>query len=281
MPRSAETFPPGRSAAADRTDRPSPGLLPPGGRWEAPGADLSLKPGGLAVFQVPVTPGSGWEALLSDADRAERCRWRRPADQARFTAARGALRAILARVLGDRQPDEIRLLRTPRGRLHLDPAGGDAGLDFNLSHAGDLVLIALCARGRVGVDIECGDRPLDIDGIARLVLTAGEQERLAACRDAVERRELFFTCWVRKEAVAKADGRGLACGLRRLPVLDGAAAGSLVAVIDEAGTPRSWRVIDIPVPAVYRGALATDLPGGAPRLYLAAAAALWPAVGDV
>lgn len=248
-------------------------------RWAESGADLQLDTGELAVFLVPVTPGSPWAAQLSDADRVELRRWRQQADQERFIAARGALRTILARLSGARQPGELNLVRTPRGRLFLDPRAGRSDLDFNLSHAGGFVLIAVCSRGRVGVDIEDAGRALDIAGVSRLVLTAEEQDRLAATRGEAERRALFFTCWVRKEAVTKADGRGLACGMDRFPVLDNSAVSRLVTLADEAGIPRNWRVLDIAVPAGYHGALATDLQTGAPRLFLASPAAFGLAIG--
>jgi 4'-phosphopantetheinyl transferase len=149
---------------------------------------------------------------------------------------------------------------TPRGRPYLDPRHRRSDLDFSLSHAGDFVLIAVGLGGRVGADIEFGRRHVDVAAVGRLVFTADEQQRLAGCGNDADRHDLFFRLWVRKEAVAKADGRGLAAIVQPFPV-SGDAGKTVVSLADEGGIVRQWRLFDLELPPGYYGALASDLPG--------------------
>jgi len=92
-----------------------------------------------------------------------------------------------------------------------------SGPDFNLSHSAGIVMLAAAertARTRVGVDVEAIS-----DGwreIAREVLTRNERRRLSSL--AYPEYE-FYRIWTYKEAVIKADGRGLAVPLSRLSSL--------------------------------------------------------------
>ncbi|NJM13249.1 MAG: 4'-phosphopantetheinyl transferase superfamily protein [Synechococcaceae cyanobacterium SM1_2_3] len=66
----------------------------------------------------------------------------------------------------------------------------------------------------------------------------------------------FFTCWTRKEAIAKALGGGLSSGLRTLEVCFPAdeLAESRVNLRDKQG--RQWNVLNLPLEPGWSGALA-------------------------
>jgi 4'-phosphopantetheinyl transferase len=87
------------------------------------------------------------------------------------------------------------------------------GLDFNISHSGDQVVCALCADGRVGIDIE-EIRPVDISDF-KAHMTADQWETVTTAEN---RLETFFSLWTQKEAVIKADGRGLSISLDEIDV---------------------------------------------------------------
>jgi 4'-phosphopantetheinyl transferase len=81
--------------------------------------------------------------------------------------------------------------------------------DFNLSHSGGLVA---CARGvglRLGLDVE-HIHPVPVEDIA-FALGAGERQKLARAADP---QGEFFRMWTFKEAVIKADGRGVGMDLK-------------------------------------------------------------------
>lgn len=176
---------------------------------------------------------------------------------AAFVAGRTLVRRILARIL--RGPIEI--VEPPDGKPHLAeavvraprahevvPSAGACGpppvqssrstrVDFNVSHAGELVLVAVARGRRVGVDVEQVSHRRDVLAIADGAL--GPDAALELRRIAIEHRAARFTCWwVRIEALCKATGAGLT-----VPV---------------APPPPGFAVRDIAVHAGYRAAVAFD-----------------------
>src|SRR6185503_15339055 len=77
------------------------------------------------------------------------------------------------------------------------------GPHFSISHSADRVLLALCDTAPVGADVESTGR--DIDRLRRLILHPAEAARPAGPD--------LLRVWVRKEAVLKATGRGLALAM--------------------------------------------------------------------
>src|SRR6185295_15890681 len=101
-----------------------------------------------------------------------------------------------------------RFQRGAGGKPELAHEGGPAALRFNLSHGGDLALIAL-ARGReLGVDIEPLRALSDEARLARRVLSPREADAFAALPPD-ERAAALLRCWTRKEALLKANGCGI------------------------------------------------------------------------
>lgn len=161
--------------------------------------------------------------MLTDVERERRARLRYEADRDRFTSGVVVSRMILAAHLALR-PAAVRIDRSCMscGAPHGRPRTLDGDLDFSVSHAGDLVAMAVVRRGpepypggrRVGVDVEVvTDR---VEPRAReLCLSAPERDVLNDLPDA-DRAAAFFRYWVRKEAVLKATGDGLAVPMRDL-----------------------------------------------------------------
>ncbi len=181
--------------------------LPPYDEVHVWHATLDVSPHTLAVLAATLT-----------VDEQHRAAQRvRIGDRNRFIAARGMLRALLARSLGC-APDAVVLHTTAHGKPTLEaPLPAGAPLCFNLSHSHTRVLYAL-ARGReVGIDIErC--RPMrNMAGMVCRYFTPAEQAMLAALPPA-RQEAAFFNAWTRKEAYLKACGRGLAHGLAQVEV---------------------------------------------------------------
>jgi len=81
--------------------------------------------------------------------------------------------------------------------------------DFNLSHSGTIVVCAWFAQGRVGVDVEWQDRKLSLPHF-KSIFSPAQWAYLHA--DPEQTRARFFHLWTAKEALIKADGRGLGIG---------------------------------------------------------------------
>ncbi len=131
--------------------------------------------------------------VLSPAERERAARFLRDDDRAHWSRARTALRAVLASYAGC-DPLDLAFAIGPHGKPSLH-----AGLQFNLSHAGEWALIAVCPDIPVGIDIErCRG---DID-IARLLTRLGEI-------DLPESRAALYQRWTVREASSKARGAPL------------------------------------------------------------------------
>lgn len=151
-------------------------------------------------------PTAGLRDLLSTVERDRIDRLRRDEDRRSRALAAAVLRLAVSAATGT-PPREVVIERTcpTCGQPHWRPTLPGTGLHASISHAGDLVAVALTTAGPVGIDVE---RITDVDlaGLARLVLHPTEQAAMNGRTD-------FFRYWSRKEAVVKATGEGLAAGL--------------------------------------------------------------------
>lgn len=128
-----------------------------------------------------------------------------PAAARRWSGARWALRTVLGRYL-DERPGEIALADGERGKPRL---GEDPGrLEFNLSHSGELALIAVAAGREVGVDIEATRVRRDYLALAERSFDPEAAEAVRAAPPSL-RQSAFYAAWTRHEALAKCDGGGL------------------------------------------------------------------------
>jgi 4'-phosphopantetheinyl transferase len=156
-----------------------------------------------------------FECWLSPEERSRASRFVFDRDRARFIACRGSLRALLARYLSA-GPNKIAFRYANHGKPSLQPSP-DPPLFFNISHSGELALIALRRSGELGVDVE-QLRPIEeAEAIARRYFTPREHAALAGL-PAEEQIAAFFRCWTRKEAMLKATGEGIGVSLNAVEV---------------------------------------------------------------
>ncbi len=146
--------------------------------------------------------------VLSHAERQRLARRRRRPEWRRTALSYGLQRTLLALVLA-RKGDALPITRQRHGKPVLALAR-DRWLRFNASHSGDTLLLALGGSRPLGIDVERRDRKTASRAPARL-LTSGERTQLLAL-DEGARPRAFLQLWTRKEAAAKADGRGFALG---------------------------------------------------------------------
>lgn len=192
-------------------------------------------PGEVVVWPVRLAEVSpGVESVLSPPELERAARFRREADRRRYVAGRGAVRQILGEVL-DVPPGQVPIDRGPNGRPEIP-----GPLDIGISHAGDLLVLALTRHGRVGIDVEALDPVLEAASLARRHLSAAEA-RTVADRSPGDRVEAFLRFWTLKEAVRKALGEGLGIDTRAWPMRiapDGEAA-----FLDDRDRPQGdWRM---------------------------------------
>jgi 4'-phosphopantetheinyl transferase len=154
--------------------------------------------------------------LILPPDERERAgRFHFEADRRRSVIGRGYLRLLLGEIL-DSPADKLQFEYDEFCKPRLKPAHR-LPLQFNLSHSGELILIAVAKGRAVGIDVERIRTGLDFEGVAARFFSANECKILNSLAGP-ERDEAFFTCWTRKEAYLKARGDGLSMPLDQFDV---------------------------------------------------------------
>lgn len=138
------------------------------------------------------------------------------------------------------------LTRNPWGRPMLP-----GGPEFNLSHAGDLVVCALGQGLSLGVDVE-QIKPVDLADFQACFLYV-EWRSITSDPDPLDR---FYRFWTAKESVAKAEGQGL-----HLPLTD-------ILIQDRQAwcQGRPWLLTPLDLAPQHPGHLACDRPTPDPIL---------------
>jgi 4'-phosphopantetheinyl transferase len=230
--------------------------------WPRPAAPLSLPAERIAIWRVDLdTPAAeDSEANILSADeiaRANRFHFER--DRLHFVHCRSALRRLLGEYL-EIPATDVRFNYLANGKPEVEPNQNPRALQFNVSHSGELALIAFCARHRIGIDIEKVRQDVDTESLAERFFSMRERESLKSLP--MQLRVLgFFACWTRKEAFLKSTGEGLSFPLSDFSVTthpDGDAAVEEIKGSAEAGL--KWFIADLAVADEYRAALAVEHP---------------------
>ena len=192
-----------------------------GGTWEPrrPG-ETPLRRDEVHVWLIPLvaTPEQAASSirLLSAEERRRAERFRFDRHRARWIQARAHSRRVLGGYLAC-PPQAVELVLEDHGKPRLDGPVRHHELEFNLSHSGDLALLAIARGRRVGVDVEVTPR-LDVRRLSARVLTERERAPLRELSGPQLQHE-FLRCWTRKESWIKALGDGMARELRSFEVL--------------------------------------------------------------
>lgn len=200
-------------------------------------------------------PQQCW-TLLDEAERSRACRFRSLALRRQWTAARAGLRDILASYC-ECSPAEIRFASGEFGKPELSGHIAATGVQFNLSHTGNMAMVAVSRGAELGVDIELRKRIGDWARVARRCFSPIENNDLHAV-DVGRRMEVFFDCWTRKEAIIKATGEGLYARLDAFDVsLTPGAPTEVVADRSREQKYIGWRLEAIDLGRQYVGAIAS------------------------
>jgi 4'-phosphopantetheinyl transferase len=180
----------------------------------------ALEDGEVQLWQIQLSGTSSliehYSTLLSPSEQAHASRFRHGQAREHFTVGRACLKILLGSALAV-DSRSIKIETGPNGKPETRLLNGDK-IFFNVAHSKDTILIALSRQGLVGVDVEYLDRLTDIMEVARSNFTEDEIASLAAIAEPEARNRTFYRYWTRKEAVAKADGRGLLLSLSSFDV---------------------------------------------------------------
>ena len=251
---------------------PSPPL-----EWTTPDQLPLLATGDVQVWRVDLAHHasrlSALPASLTEEENRRALRLRRGHTHQHFVVGRTSLRHLLGAALG-LPPRDVPIIPGPFGRPQTPPHNG-IQLSFNVAHSAGTILIALSRIGAIGIDLEHLDPATDSLEVARHAFTPAEAASLNALTEPDHRRQAFFRCWTRKEAVIKADGRGLSLPMSSFEVPHGPHTTALAAPIylshdrpadPSGGSPAAYFLTDLPLGQGFAGAIALDSPNGSLRL---------------
>ncbi len=216
-------------------------------------APRGLDAGEVAVWLVdlPRHDVAHARAILTPTELARADRFIKAIDRVRFAVSRASLRRILGAVLG------VAPRQVPIEIAHNDKpfVGGETDVCFNLSHSGDLALVAVAKHTELGVDVE-KMRDIDVDALSTRFFSANECAVLTSL-DPAQRRDAFYCTWVRKEAYIKGRGDGLRLPLHSFDVsLPRHVPAALLASRKFPEDVARWRMAHLDVGPGYEAALA-------------------------
>ena len=229
--------------------------------WLNPPETLSLVKGEVHVWRTLLDMDDeiigGLFSILSGSERQQAMRFHFNLLRTKHIAAHGLLRLILGMYL-DIEPILLAFCTNQYGKPYLCSGHKDKAILFNVSHSGNMSVVALSSGFEVGIDIEHTNREINVAEIAGSFFSKKEIEKLASLTGALQ-KEAFFRCWTRKEAYLKGKGRGLSMDLDRFEVsLLPDESPSILADEDCPEDVHSWRLYDItPLPG-YIGALSVE-----------------------
>lgn len=184
-----------------------PALQPLVWQLTDPPPQMKSEAPGLMLLQIDCRahlPPEVEQELLSTLCASEQYRhlaYRRPDDRQRFWRSRAGLRLLLADQLNVRAAAvdiEIGAHGKPFCR---------GGPQFNLSHSGDLILLALHPSSQVGVDVEQRRPGAELAQIAKRVFSREQLDRFSQLPTSAL-QERLLTQWCALEAELKAVGTG-------------------------------------------------------------------------
>ncbi|WID96687.1 4'-phosphopantetheinyl transferase superfamily protein [Bosea vestrisii] len=198
--------------------------------------------------------------ILSNDERARADRFHDAKARIAFIVARNWLRRVLA-LYTPVPPPQLRFGETVFGKPFLANDEGGSRLAFNLSHSGELAIVAVTAGMPVGIDIE-RIRPVSTDLLAGC-LAPREFATLSALAPTL-RQESFIRCWTRKEACLKAIGVGLNGSPSSFEVSLDPTGARLLAVESDPAEADLWQLADLQPAPGYCGTLAARHRGWSP-----------------
>ncbi len=186
--------------------------------------------------------------FLSKEEKGRSEKFHSKQDQKNFIIAHGALQDILGRYLEGVKPP-LEFIKNKQGK----PSLKESLLTFNLSHSGDLALVAVAQGRQIGVDVEKIRKETDIKNIAHRFFSIQETNQLTAL-PAEKQIEAFYACWTRKESFIKAKGVGFSLPLNTFDVSVNPEGATEILVSDSL----KWSLQDVMISPKYRAAVCAE-----------------------
>lgn len=177
-------------------------------------------------------------SLLNESEKQKAALFTRPELQKKYVKTRGVLREILASYL-DIEPKCIDIKTGDYGKPYL----ANNLVNFNLSHTGNKFVLAVGNVGEMGIDLEQARDRMNMSGLVKKCFSDEESVYWHSLPE-IQKTDMFFRFWVRKEAFVKAVGRGIALGLEHCNV-DMESQACFLNIPEAYGLASDWKIWDI------------------------------------
>lgn len=178
-------------------------------------------------------------------------------DRLKFIRCRVALRGLLAKYVGV-PARKIHFEYQSGGKPQLSKEQNHRQVEFNVSHSGDVALIAVGTKHRLGIDIEKIRHDVDTFSLAERFFSARERAGIRALPETL-RLPAFYACWTRKEAFLKATGDGLSFPLADFSMTtDPNGHPKLEEIRGDFEAAKKWSLRDLSIGDGYRATAARE-----------------------
>jgi len=232
--------------------------------WSSPPQNLlhNLAPGTIHVWRTTLDDSSlrasRFRLYLSDHEIIQANRCRIPHPQYQFVVTRGILRTLLSQYVGV-PPTELHFENELHGKPMLVTPSADP-IQFNVSHARGMALIAITLQHAVGIDVEWIDRTVQDSDIAERYFSKRESAYLMSLPPS-ERTQQFFSYWTCKEAYLKMQGQGIAGGLAQCELsIEPDQSEVRLSLLDRQGLTEAYSLYRIAAGSEHVGAIALACP---------------------
>lgn len=204
--------------------------------------------------------------VLNAAERQQEGRFHFERDRIRYRVTRAMARQVLSGYLG-LEPAACTFEANEFGRPSLTNTEAiRAQLRFNISHAQDVIVLAVTQCREIGVDVErVSDRAASADLAQRYFSGPESRHVLSVPEDQLD--DLFFQYWTLKESYIKARGMGLAIPLDKFGFTLGPAGVSLWTDPELDDPASRWSFTQLRPTTAHHAAVCVETSQGpAPRL---------------
>ncbi|SDE78974.1 4'-phosphopantetheinyl transferase [Pricia antarctica] len=188
--------------------------------------------------------------LLSLKETARADSFKFDKDRTVYILARGLLRILSGRYL-NKIPKKIKFDYGEYGKPGYKFQNPIA---FNISHSGNMIVMAFARNCEIGVDIEKIKDDFDVIDIAHHFFSPDEIQTLKALPEQ-EQVYGFYRCWTRKESFIKAKGSGLSFPLTSFSVSLDVDYAELLRTDWDSTEKKEWQLFTFTTTKDYLGAL--------------------------
>ncbi|MEB2782617.1 4'-phosphopantetheinyl transferase superfamily protein [Algoriphagus sp. C2-6-M1] len=157
---------------------------------------------------------ASYSRYLSSEELMRSKQFRNKIDSNRFIVGRAMVKYMAAKIL-NKDFESVEIIYTTNNKPIIDK---EINFHFNLSHSGDYVVLAICKRWDIGIDIEYCNSDFKFQPILDYCMSEKEQSEITEDKNPLN---TFLMYWTRKEAILKGTGIGILERLNTFSCLNG------------------------------------------------------------